>query len=80
LLRTLIISKAASISIELANRACAHLFTRTSIDPAIDTDLFSYNIIATTALYYNSTIFIGIIVDTNASKKSIGGYGQFEAL
>lgn len=50
------------------------------MDPATDIDPFSYNAIATTASRYNSTVFMGIIVDTSASKKSIGGYGQFEAL
>jgi hypothetical protein len=50
------------------------------MDPATDIDPFSYNTIATTASRYNSTVFMGIIVDTSASKKSIGGYGQFEAL
>jgi hypothetical protein len=50
------------------------------MDPATDIDPFSYNAIATTALRYNSTVFMGIMADTGASKKYTGGYGQFEAL
>jgi hypothetical protein len=41
---------------------------------ATDINLFSYNAIATTDSRYNSTIFMGIIVDTSALKKSTGGY------
>ena len=63
------------MSVELADKVCAHLLTGTPIDPAIDIDLFSYNTIATTASRYNSTVFMGIIVDTGVSKKSTGGYG-----
>jgi len=68
------------MSVELADKVYTHLLTGTPIDPATDIDLFSYNTIVTTASRYSSTVFIGIIVDTSASKKSISGYGQFKAL
>ena len=40
-----------------------------------DIDPFAYNI----TLYYTSTKFIGIIIDTKASKLSTAGYNQFLA-
>jgi len=73
---TLTIDKATSISVELANKAYAHLFTATSIEPTIETDPFNYNII-TAALRYTSIVFMGIMIDTSTSKKSMAGYGQF---
>ena len=68
-----------TISLELANRVYSH--TVTTINAIIDafptnTDLFAYN----TTLYYTSTKFIGIIIDTRASKYFIAGYSQFLAL
>ena len=73
---TLTTEEATSISAELANKACAHLLTEnTSIQ---EDDPFSYT--ATTGSRYTSTVFMGIIIDTAASKKSTGGYGQFQAL
>ena len=52
----------------------------TTIDTIIDTfptntDPFAYN----TTLYYTSIKFIGIIIDTRASKYYTAGYGQFLA-
>ena len=41
-----------------------------------DIDPFAYNI----TLYYTSTKFMGIMIDTKASKYSIVGYSQFLAL
>jgi len=79
LFRTLTIDKATSISIELANKAYAYLLTVTSMEPTMETDPFNYNI-TTTALRYTSTVFIGIIINTNILKKSIAGYKQFQAL
>jgi len=70
---TLIINEATSISVELANKACAYLLTVTSIKPTIETNPFNYNII-TAALRYTSIVFIGIIINTSALKKSIAGY------
>ena len=74
--RTLTIDKATSISVELANKACAYLLTATSMEPTMETNPFNYNTI-TAALRYTSTVFIGIIINTSALKKSIAGYGQF---
>jgi len=74
LFRTLTIDEATSISVELANKACAYLFTVISIKPTIETNLFNYNT-TTAALRYTSIVFIGIIIDTSALKKSMAGYG-----
>jgi len=71
---TLTIDEATSISVELANKACAYLFTVTSMEPTTETDPFNYNI-TTAALCYTSTVFIGIMIDTSALKKSMAGYG-----
>jgi len=70
---TLTIDKATSISVELANKAYAYLLTATSTEPTIETDPFNYNT-TTTALRYTSTVFIGIIINTSALKKSMAGY------
>jgi hypothetical protein len=76
LFRTLTIDKATSISVELANKACAYLLTATSTEPTTETNPFSYNTI-TAASRYTSTVFIGIIINTGMLKKSIAGYRQF---
>jgi len=76
LFRTFTIDEATSISIELANKACAYLLTVTSIEPTTETNPFNYNT-TTAASRYTSTVFIGIIIDTSALKKSIAGYRQF---
>jgi len=73
---TLTTDKATSISVELANKACAYLLTATSTEPTTETDPFNYNT-TTAALRYTSTVFIGIIIDTSALKKSMASYGQF---
>ena len=62
-----------TIALELANRAYSHVVI--TIDTTIDafptnTDPFAYN----TTLYYTSIKFIGIIINTKASKRSIAGY------
>jgi len=76
---TLTIDKATSISVELANKAYAYLLTATFMEPTTETNLFNYN--TTTAVSrYTSTVFMGIIIDTSALKKSMAGYGQFQAL
>jgi len=76
LFRTLTIDKATSISVELANKAYAYLLTITSMEPTTETDPFNYN--TTTAVSrYTSTVFIGIIINISALKKSTAGYGQF---
>jgi len=74
LFRTLTIDKATSISVELANKAYAYLLTTTSIEPTTETNPFNYNT-TTTALRYTSTVFMGIMIDTSALKKSMAGYG-----
>jgi hypothetical protein len=68
------------VSTELANKACAHLLTTPTdaTGPATEADLFVYSI--TVTLCYTSTVFIGIIVNTSAFKKSTTGYRQFQAL
>src|SRR5882757_8864993 len=62
-----------TIALELANRAYSHAVI--TIDTIIDifptnTDPFAYN----TTLHYTSIKFIGIIINTRASKRSIVGY------
>jgi len=74
LFRTLTTDKATSISIELANKAYAYLLTITSMEPTTETDPFNYNI-TTAVSRYTSTVFIGIMINTSALKKSTAGYG-----
>jgi hypothetical protein len=67
------LDNATAIASELANRAYSHAVT--TIDTIIDifytkTDLFTYN----TTLRYTSTKFIGVIINTRASKRSTVGY------
>jgi len=70
---TLTIDKATSISVELANKVYAYLFTITSIEPTTETNPFNYNII-TAASRYTSIVFIGIIINTSILKKSTASY------
>ena len=68
-----------AIALELANRAYSHVVItiNTTIDAfPTNIDPFAYN----TTLYYTSIKFIGIIIDTRASKRSIAGYSQFLTL
>jgi len=74
LFRTLTTDEATSISIKLANKACTYLLTTISTEPTTETNPFNYNT-TTAALRYTSTVFIGIIINTSALKKSIAGYG-----
>jgi len=71
---TLTIEKVTSISVELANKAYAYLLTITSTEPTTETNPFNYNI-TTAALRYTSTVFMGIMINTSALKKSTAGYG-----
>jgi hypothetical protein len=48
-------------------------------DPTPATDPFTYTL-NTSSSRYTSDVFLGIVVDTGASKKSTAGYGQFRAL
>ena len=62
-----------AIALELANRAYSHavITINTIIDAfTINTDPFTYNI----TLRYTSIKFIGIIIDTRASKRFIAEY------
>jgi len=68
-----------AIALKLANRAYSHVVItiNTTIDVfTTNTDLFAYN----TTLRYTSTKFMGVMIDTKASKRFIVGYGQFLAL
>jgi len=44
------------------------------MEPTTETDLFNYNT-TTAASRYTSIVFIGIMIDTSALKKSMAGYG-----
>ena len=68
-----------AIALELADRA--YSYTVTAINTTTDifltnTDPFTYNM----TLHYTFIKFIGIIIDTKASKCSTAGYGQFLTL
>jgi len=76
LFRTLTIDEATSTSVELANKTYAYLLTIISTEPTTETDPFNYNTTTATSRY-TSTVFIGIIINTSASKKSTASYGQF---
>ena len=70
------LDNATAIVLELANRAYSHVVT--TINTIIDVfltniDLFAYN----TTSRYTSIKFIGVMINTRASKRSIVGYGQF---
>ena len=73
------LNNATIIVSELANRVYSYVVTtiNTITDAFLtNTDLFIYNI----TLYYTSTKFMGIIIDTKASKYFIVGYSQFLTL
>jgi len=73
------LDNATAIALELANRAYSHavITINTIIDIfTTNTDLFAYN----TTSHYTSTKFMGVIINTRASKRSIVGYSQFLAL
>jgi hypothetical protein len=79
--RDLAPGEASSASAELANRAFSHLLTAEDLAEAnsSDVDPFAYSL-STSGSRYTSSIFIGIMIDTGASRKSTAGYGQFQAL
>jgi hypothetical protein len=67
------LDNATVTALELANRVYSYAVI--TIDTTIDifhtkTDPFTYNI----TLYYTSIKFIGIIINTRASKRSTAGY------
>jgi len=68
------LDNATAIALELASRAYSHVVTtiNTIIDAfTTNTDPFAYNI----TLRYTSIKFMGVMIDTRASKRSIVGYG-----
>jgi len=70
------LDNATATALELANRAYSYavITINTIIDAfTINIDLFAYNI----TLRYTLTNFMGVIINTRASKRSIVGYGQF---
>ena len=68
-------NKATSISAILANKAFSHSLTlEDMIKPILTTDPFTYTL-NTPSSRYTSDVFLGIVVDTGASRKSIAGYG-----
>ena len=73
-------SEATSMSVVLANKAFSHSLTLEDMtEPTPATDPFTYTL-NTSSSRYTSDVFLGIVVDTGASKKSTAGYGQFRAL
>ena len=72
--RGLISNEATFIYIKLANKAFSYLFTmiNTIETTTLNTNSFAYN--TSTKSRYTSTVFMGIIINTGASRKSIAGY------
>ena len=71
----LISNKATSTYTKLANKAFSYLLTiinTIEITTTLNTNPFVYN--ASTKLYYTLTIFMGIIINIGASRKSIASY------
>jgi hypothetical protein len=78
--RELTSNEVTSISVALANKAFSHSLTLEDItEPTPATDLFMYTL-NTSSSQYTSDVFLGIVVDTGASKKSMASYSQFRAL
>jgi hypothetical protein len=76
----LISNKATSISTILANKAFSYLLILEDMTkPTLVIDPFIY-ILNISSSRYTSDVFLGIIIDTRASRKSIAGYSQFQAL
>jgi hypothetical protein len=69
-------SKATSISVVLANKAFSHSLTLEDITkPTPATDPFTYTLnTSRSSSQYTSGVFLGIVVNTGASKKSTAGY------
>ena len=72
--RDLISNKATSTCIKLAIKAFSYLFTiiNTTEITTLNTNPFVYN--TSTKSHYTSTIFIGIIINIGASRKSTADY------
>ena len=70
-------NKATSISTVLANKAFSHLLILEDMTkPTLTTDPFTYTL-NTLSSQYTLNVFLGIIVNTGASRKSIASYSQF---
>jgi hypothetical protein len=68
------------MSTALANKAFSHSLTLEDVTkPTLATDPFTYTL-NTSSSRYTLDVFLGIVVDIGASKKSTAGYGQFQAL
>ena len=78
--RDLISDEVTSTCIKLANKAFSYLFTaiNTTEITTLNTDPFTYN--TSTKSHYTSTVFMGIMINTGALRKSTAGYSQFQAL
>jgi hypothetical protein len=73
-------SEATSMSTILANKAFSHSLTLEDVtEPTLATDPFTYTL-NTSSSWYTLDVFLGIVVNTGASKKSTASYGQFQAL
>ena len=79
----LIIKEATFISVELANKAYIYLLIaleltmESTTEPYTEINLFAYNTAITTASQYTLTVFMGIIINMGALRKSTAGYSQF---
>jgi hypothetical protein len=72
--RELMLNKVTFINAILANKAFSHLLILKDITkPILTTDPFIY-ILNISSSWYTSDIFLGIIVNTGASRKSIASY------
>ena len=70
-------NKVTSINTALANKAFSYLLTLKDITKfTLTTDPFIY-ILNTPSSRYTLDIFLGIIVNIGASRKSIASYSQF---
>ena len=82
----LTITETTFISVELANKACTHLFmaleltTESTTEPYTETDPFAYSTATTAVLWYTLMVFMGVMIDIGVLHKSIASYGQFQAL
>ncbi|KAI1003494.1 hypothetical protein K3495_g4718 [Podosphaera aphanis] len=75
------LNSATSTVMELSNRASHYTLTAyddTKAAIGAETDPFSYN--TNTISRYTSENFMGVMIDTGASKRSTAGYAQFLAL
>ena len=75
--RDLTSNKVTSTCIKLANKAFSYLFTviNTIEITTLNTNPFVYN--TSTKSHYTLTVFMGIMINTGASRKSITSYSQF---